>query len=449
MNTRLLEKFDRLVPRYTSYPTAPHFNASVGADTYATWLSDLPSGLPLSVYVHVPFCDTLCWFCGCHTKLVNRYAPVAAYLELLEREIGLVRDHVGTGHPVHHMHWGGGSPTILHPGDILRLGRALTSALPMAAEAEFAVEIDPRELPPATIDALAEIGVNRASIGVQDIDETVQRAVNRVQPMAMTVAAAVGLRRAGIHAINLDLMYGLPYQTIDRVRATAEFAIDLEPDRIALFGYAHVPAMKRHQRMIDTAALPNASARLAQAEAVAERLVVAGYVPIGLDHFARPEDPLAQAVAAGRLRRNFQGYTTDEAEALIGFGASAIGRLPQGYVQNAVPTHAYRDAIQAGRLATSRGCPIDAEDRLRGAVIERLMCNLRVDPAALCAELGADPETFRPEMAALDDFVRDGVIDRSGGTIAVREEARPLVRCVAAVFDGYLRQGETRHSRAV
>ncbi|NNG04476.1 MAG: oxygen-independent coproporphyrinogen III oxidase [Inquilinus sp.] len=449
MDSRLLEKYDRLVPRYTSYPTAPHFDGSVGADSYAAWLSDLPDGMPLSVYVHIPFCDTLCWFCGCHTKLVNRYEPVTAYLRLLEREIGLVRDRIGIGHAVRHMHWGGGSPTILHPNDILRLGGALAAALPMASDAEFAVEIDPRELPPAAIDALAEIGVNRASIGVQDIDETVQRAVNRVQPMAMTVAAAVGLRRAGIRAINLDLMYGLPHQTIDRVRATADFAIDLEPDRIALFGYAHVPEMKRHQRLIDAAALPDGTARLAQAEAVAERLVAAGYVPIGLDHFARPDDPLARAAAAGRLRRNFQGYTTDDSAALIGLGASAIGRLPQGYVQNAVPLHAYRDAMKAGRLATVRGRPIGAEDRLRGAVIERLMCNLRVDPARLCAEHGADPDTFAPEMAVLEDFVRDGVLDRTGGAITVREEARPLVRCVAAVFDGYLRQGETRHSRAV
>ena len=424
MNRALLEKYDRLVPRYTSYPTAPHFSASIEAATYAAWLSDLPAGSPLSVYVHVPFCDTLCWFCGCHTKLVNRYEPVAAYLRLLEREVGLVRERIGKGHPVRHMHWGGGSPTILHPDDILRLGGVLAAALPMSADAEFAVEIDPRELPPASIDALAEIGVNRASIGVQDIDETVQRAVNRVQPMAMTVAAMTGLRRAGIGAINLDLMYGLPHQTIERVLATADFAIDLEPDRIALFGYAHVPAMKRHQRLIDAAALPDSEARLAQADAVAERLLDAGFVQIGLDHFARPDDPLARAAAAGRLRRNFQGYTTDGAEALVGLGASAIGKLPQGYVQNAVPVHAYRDAIEAGQLATARGCPIGAEDRLRGAVIERLMCNLRVDPAELCAEFGADPETFAPEMAALDEFVADGVVDRADGAITVREEAQ-------------------------
>ena len=449
MDIDLLEKYDRRVPRYTSYPTAPHFTTSVGAGVYERWLASLPAAVPLSLYLHVPFCDSLCWFCGCHTKIVRRYRPVADYLDLLLREIDMVAGRLGGGRPVSHLHWGGGSPTILAGADVLRLGRRLRDRFALEPDAEFAIEIDPRGLEDEVIDALAEIGVNRASIGLQDVNPRVQQAINRVQTLETTASAADRLRAAGIRSLNVDLMYGLPHQTVEYMRATVQAALSLAPDRISLFGYAHVPGMKPHQRLIPEETLPDGPERLAQADAASAALASAGYRSVGLDHFARPGDPLAEAAATGRLRRNFQGYTVDRAPALIGLGPSAIGALPDGYVQNAAPMHVYRDAIGAGRLAIVRGAVLSREDRLRRAVIERIMCDLRVDLAEVCAVYSESPAVFAPELARLTEFVDDGIVDISGKVIRVRSDARPLLRCVAAVFDAYLDPAGQRHARAV
>ena len=449
MDLRLLEKYDGRVPRYTSYPTAPHFDASVNAAAYDRWLADLPDTVPLSLYLHVPFCDSLCWFCGCHTKIVQRYSPVAAYLDLLLREIDMVADRLGAGRRVSHLHWGGGSPTILPPGDILRLGLGLADRFALEADSEFAVEIDPRGLGAGAVDALALIGVNRASVGLQDINPRVQRAINRVQTLEETAAVVESLRVAGIRAINIDLMYGLPYQTVAGMEATVSAALSMAPDRIALFGYAHVPSMKPHQRMIPEEALPGTADRLAQAETAAAALARAGFRRIGLDHFARPDDPLAKAVEEGRLQRNFQGYTVDGAPALVGLGPSAIGALPGGYVQNAAPMHLYRDAIESGVFATARGTVLTRDDRLRRAIIERLMCDMEVDLAAVCSRYAEPPDRFRAERDRLAGFAADRLVEIDGPTIRVRPEARPVLRCVAAVFDAYLDPAGGRHARAV
>ncbi len=449
MDISLLEKYDRRVPRYTSYPTAPHFKSSVDSSVYMRWLASLPPTMPLSVYLHIPFCDSLCWFCGCHTKIVRRYGPVSDYLELLLREIDLVAGHLGDRRPVSHVHWGGGSPTILAADDLRRLGRRLRDRFALRPDAEFAIEIDPRGLEDGVIDALAEIGVNRASIGLQDINPRVQKAINRVQSLETTASVADRLCAVGIDSLNVDLMYGLPFQTVKDIRATVEAALTLTPDRISLFGYAHVPGMKAHQRLIPEEALPDGPARLAQADAAAAALTAAGYRQVGLDHFACSGDPLANAAGAGRLSRNFQGYTVDRAPALIGLGPSAIGSLPGGYVQNAVPMHLYREAIDAGRLATARGVALDREDRLRRAVIERIMCDLRVDLAEVCAAYSESPALFAPELARMTDLADDGIVDVAGPEIRVRPDARPLLRCVAAVFDAYLDPVGGRHARAV
>ena len=446
---RLLDRYDRPVPRYTSYPTAPHFDNAVTAGVYERWLACLPSDMPLSLYLHVPFCDSLCWFCGCHTKIVQRYSPVSAYLELLLREIDMVAERVGEGRPVSHLHWGGGSPTILTPDDIRRLGRRLRQRFSPTPDAEFAVEIDPRGLEQSGIDALADIGVTRASIGLQDINPTVQKAINRIQTLEETASVAGRLRDVGIRALNIDLIYGLPYQTVACVQATVEAALSMAPDRIALFGYAHVPHMKSHQRLIPEDALPDGRERLDQADAAAEALEAAGYRRIGLDHFARAEDPLAVACEAGRLKRNFQGYTVDVAPALIGLGPSAIGALPEGYVQNAAPMHSYRDAIEAGSLAVQRGIALSRDDRLRRAIIERLMCDMTVDLAETCAAFSVPVSQFDPELECLETLERDGLVELDGPVITVPADARPLLRCVAAVFDAYLGQSTARHARAV
>ncbi len=449
MTPELLTKYATQVPRYTSYPTAPHFGPAVEAARYRAWLAALNEGEACSLYLHVPFCDTLCWFCGCHTRVVNAYAPVAAYVNLLSREIELIAGALASRYPVTHVHWGGGTPTILTAKDFLAITACLRRHFDFAREAEMAVEIDPRGLPWDTVQALAEAGVTRASVGVQDFSPTVQASVNRIQPYVVTARAIDLLRQAGIRDINLDLMYGLPHQTAESLVETVDTALGLRPTRIALFGYAHVPWMKRHQRLIDESKLPGPLDRWWMFTAATERLRERGYVAIGLDHFARPESPLAHALAERKLRRNFQGYTTDQANVLLGFGASAIGSLPQGYVQNETRIREHREAISGGRLSTTRGVTLSADDRLRRDIIERLMCYLAVDLEDVCREHGANPAQYTAELRALGPFADDGLVTLDGARITVSEEARPLVRTVCAVFDAYLAPGEARHAAAV
>jgi oxygen-independent coproporphyrinogen-3 oxidase len=447
MRSNMLKYLDRRVPRYTSYPTAVQFGPGVDARLYEGWLAASPADAPVSLYIHVPFCAELCLYCGCHTSVARRYGPVAAYLELLEKEIALVAGVLGS-RTVSHIHWGGGTPTILQPHDFMRVMTALRAKFVIPPPADIAVEIDPRSLTREHVAALAAAGVTRASLGVQDFEERVQLAVRRMQSFEQTEAAVRWLRDFGIANINLDLMYGLPYQTVTTIAATARRALALDPDRIALFGYAHVPWMKRHQRLIPEAALPDSTKRFAQSCAAAEIFSATGYQRIGLDHFARDSDPLARCQREGRLHRNFQGYTADEASIQIGFGPSAIGSLPAGYVQNAPGMIAYRNAILGGRLAAARGRAVTNEDSLRGQIIERLMCDLRVDVARLCIMHDASADHFAAEFFRLDELAQDGIVERSSGTIIVPEHARPFVRTVCAVFDAYLLDDDTRFSRA-
>ncbi len=450
MDFETLTRYDRPLPRYTSYPTAPHFDTAITGETYAAWLTAVPPDQPVSLYLHIPFCDSLCWFCGCHTKITQRYAPIAAYLEHLIGEIDRVAGLIPGRPPVSRIHWGGGSPTILEPADFLAISRAIDARFDRTAACETSVEIDPRGLDQAMVDALAAAGVNRASIGLQDINPDVQAAVNRYQSLAETETVLSRLRAAGILRNNIDLMYGLPRQSVDDVARSTQAAVDLGADRIALFGYAHVPWMKRHQRLINEDELPDGRARWQATEAAATVLLQAGYTRIGLDHFARPDDPMAVAQAAGRLRRNFQGYTDDQARTLIGFGASAIGELPDGYVQNQSPIHGWSRTIAEGGLATVRGFALDDQDRLSRAVIERLMCDMSVDLAELAGEWGADPAIFDDEIARLAPLEGDGLAVRGPGrTITIPEDARALMRVVAAGFDRYLGRSAGRHSRAV
>jgi oxygen-independent coproporphyrinogen-3 oxidase len=437
------------VPRYTSYPTAPHFHAGVTGEVFRGWLSALPKGMPLSLYLHVPFCDTLCWFCGCHTTVVNAYSPVANYLGLLMKEIEIVAAIVGPGHPVTHIHWGGGSPTMLAPDDVRKLGAALKSHFEFAPGAEFAIEIDPRGLKDEMVAALADAGVTRASIGVQDFDLKVQQAINRIQSFEETRSAAERLRAADIGALNIDLVYGLPHQTMDSVKNTIEQSLTLTPQRFAVFGYAHVPHFKKHMQLIHDEALPDGEARLAQYELTHAMLTARGFAAIGLDHFARIDDALAVAQREGRLARNFQGYTEDNAPALIGLGASSISALPQGYAQNKPDVPEYRKAILASALAVARGIVLADDDRLRRAIIERLMCDLAVDLDAVAKPFGKSAADFQPELAALASYVADGTVEISGAKITVPPASRAAVRLVAAVFDSYLSKGNAIHAAAV
>jgi oxygen-independent coproporphyrinogen III oxidase len=434
---------ERAVPRYTSYPTAPHFSSVVGAETYAAWLAALPAQATLSLYLHVPYCSELCLYCGCTTKAVRQVAPVAAYADLLRSEVELLGAAIG-GRRVVHLHWGGGTPSILG-GDVLvdlagRLGRAFD----FTRIDEHAIELDPRRLTRKLAAVLARMGITRVSFGAQDFSPHVQRAIGRIQPFDMVEAAVAMVRAEGIVDVNIDLMYGLPKQTVGDVIRSAEAAASLGPSRIALFGYAHVPWFKPHQKLIDTASLPGAAERMAQMHAAAETLEECGYIAIGLDHFALRCDDLVRAAHAGKLRRNFQGYTTDAADALIGLGASSIGRLPQGYVQNAPDVASYARAIAAGRLAVVKGIAFSDDDRRRAAIIERLMCDFAVDLDKHGGVAG-----FTAELEAVDALARSGIVARAGRRIVMTEEGRPFVRLVAATFDAYLAQNNKRHSVAV
>ncbi len=318
METVLLEKYAAAAPRYTSFPTAPNFHSGIDAERYRAWLGELPVGSRVSLYVHIPYCESLCWFCGCHTKATRQYAPVGAYLQQLLNEIELVKAALPKGCSVRSIHWGGGSPTMLTSGDISMLATSLHTAFDVASDAEFSVEIDPRGLTPDRISALVLAGVTRASFGVQDFNPTVQKAINREQSPALTKAVIDTFRNAGVQAINVDVLYGLPHQSTRILVETLLKVLRLEPNRIALFGYAHVPWLKRHQRMIDESALPGTEERFRASQLAAELIRAWGYQPIGIDHFALPDDSLAIAARAGRLHRNFQGYTDDECDALIG-----------------------------------------------------------------------------------------------------------------------------------
>lgn len=447
MKPETLSLLDRRVPRYTSYPTAPHFTPVVGEEAYRGWLSRLSPVEPVSLYVHVPFCAVLCWYCGCNTRVVRASRPMDDYLDQLATEADLVGASLPGRLPVGHLHLGGGTPNQLNPAQLERLFLTLADVFAISEGAEVSVELDPRRLDAAQVETLASLGVTRASLGVQDFDPVVQRAVNRVQPFELVARAVDDLRNAGIEAINFDLMYGLPHQTVDGVTHTAELAAGLRPDRIALFGYAHVPWMKRHQARIDEAALPDAAARSAQEQAAAARLVGLGYKRIGLDHFARAKDPMAVRLREGGLRRNFQGYTTDPCTTLIGLGPSAIGAMPDGYVQNHADPVAYREALSDHRLPVARGCALTPDDLFRRDIIERLMCDLTVNLGAIAARHGADPR--RLDLDGVDALATAGICERRGLEVSVPEANRPLVRLVCAAFDAYLGDGGARHSRAV
>jgi oxygen-independent coproporphyrinogen III oxidase len=449
MTKDLLQKYDKLVPRYTSYPTAPHFSGEVAGPHYAEWLKALPADMPVSIYVHVPFCDTMCWFCGCNTKITRRYDPVEAYLETLLAEIDLIAETLGRKHPVNHIHWGGGSPTILAPEDTIRLAAHIGDRFSVNDETEFAVEIDPREVGADHLAALKQSGLTRASIGVQDINPIVQKAVNRIQPVEVTRGVLDGLRDLGVNAINMDLMYGLPHQDVAGMKRTVDAVLDMQPDRLALFGYAHVPWMKTHQKKIDEAVLPGRDDRHAMMMAAAERLCENGYRWIGLDHFAREGDALTRALDAGKLHRNFQGYTTDPCPALIGVGASSIGSMPEGYIQNHTPVNTWRTSVEKGGLPTAKGYALTREDRLRRRIIERLMCDLTVDVKAACEQADMTPNILLPSFDALHDAEQDGLCQIDGWRITIPENRRIFMRSVAVAFDQYLQAGAQRHSRAI
>jgi oxygen-independent coproporphyrinogen-3 oxidase len=445
----ILHKYaDARLPRYTSYPTAPHFSDGVGVGTYSDWLSTLPASEPASLYLHIPFCRSMCWYCGCHTTITRQDQPILAYLDVLQEEIRLVAERAPSGLNIGEVHFGGGTPTIVEPQEFATLVNLLRRYFAFSEATSIAVEIDPRTLTPDMAAALGGSGVRRASLGVQSLDRKVQVAINRIQSEEQTAEAVHMLLAAGVESINFDLIYGLPHQTVASCVETAERVAAMRPDRLAVFGYAHVPSFKKHQRMIDETVLPDSAARVVQAEAIAATLIDAGYIQIGLDHFALPGDELALAWQNRTLRRNFQGYTTDNCNSLIGFGASSIGRLDDGYVQNEVALGLYARHISSGRLATAKGYRLTAEDRLRAEIIERLMCYFEADLPAICARHGFDAAQILDGAVRLPEMTADGLVTVNDGVVRVDEAHRFVIRSVAAAFDAYLAQSSRLHSRA-
>jgi oxygen-independent coproporphyrinogen III oxidase len=444
---RKLGLFDARVPRYTSYPTANHFKPTVGPDDFGSWLSAVPIGQSVSLYVHVPFCRRLCWFCACRTQGTSTAAPLRAYLDTLKTEINMVADALPEGVTLERLHWGGGTPTLMTAEMIEELGEAIAARLPFAANHEFSVEIDPNEIDDARLDALARAGMNRASIGVQDFDPMIQETIGRPQSFAVTKAAADGLRARGIRSLNVDILFGLPHQTDKRISESVQQVLSLSPDRVALYGYAHVPWMARRQSMIPTDALPSPEARLALYETARQLFLWDGYREIGIDHFARPGDSLEVADREGRLRRNFQGYTDDTAAALIGLGASSISRFPQGFAQNNASTSAYQGAIRDGRFATARGHVFSPEDLVREAMIGALMCDFRIDFGKIGAQFGMTPAEVATRLDGIDDAF-PGMLAHEAQAIEIREGARPLARMIARFLDTYA-VNEGGHSAAI
>ncbi len=419
------------VPRYTSYPPAPAFHAGVGAREYADSAARIPADEAVSLYLHIPFCHELCLYCGCHTSVTKRPERVTQYGRVLHREIELVAGLWPQARRVSHLHFGGGTPNILSGADMDALFAALRRSFDFSHCREIAMELDPRAVTQEQAQTLAAVGVTRVSLGVQDFQPDVQRIVRREQPYELVAQVCGWLRDAEIRRLNFDLMYGLPLQTPATVAATARMVTVLAPDRIALFSYAHVPQLKKHQQALEDYGLPDKYALLAMDQAARDVLTAAGYVEIGMDHFARPDDPLAVALRNKTLRRNFQGYTDDAAAALFGMGASSIGQTPDGFFQNARDVRDWQTLVDSGLLATVRGIIASDEDRLRAAVIERLMCFLACDI----------PEGFDQELEALRLYEAAGIIAREGRSLRLTTPHRMAIRVIARVFDRYAGQG--------
>jgi oxygen-independent coproporphyrinogen-3 oxidase len=440
----LVRRLDVAGPRYTSYPTVPVWSERFGADEHARALERAAQlNRPLSLYVHIPFCRDLCSYCGCNVIITRDQRRVERYLAALAEEAALVAERLGSRRSLSRVHLGGGTPTFLDEKQLLLLWRALTAPFEVLRGAELAVEINPVVTRPAQIELLAELGFNRLSLGVQDFDTAVQQTINRVQSIAETRQSIERARALGYRSVNLDLIYGLPRQTLASFRRTVAEVVALRPERVALFSFAFVPSVKPHQRRLPLAELPSAPLKLELFQAAHDDLTAAGYRAIGMDHFALPGDELALAVERRALGRDFQGYTSERAPHTVALGMSAISNLGDAYAQNYKSLAAYEAAIESGRLATERGLALDAEDQRRRDVIHALMCNFEVD-------LGADgARHFARELQALGGLAGDGLVQLDGGRITVTPLGRLFVRNVAMVFDAYLRPGTATFSRAV
>ncbi|HGY55916.1 MAG TPA: oxygen-independent coproporphyrinogen III oxidase [Caldithrix abyssi] len=446
VDIELLKKYDRPGPRYTSYPTAPYFHEEIGTETFLKHIrqDDKAGGTqPLSLYFHLPFCDTLCYFCGCNMMVTRNRQKIENYIDYLEKEIQLLRPHINSARKVAQLHWGGGTPTHLSPEQIKRLGEIIHHYFDFTDNAEVSVELDPRELTRRHMEALADVGFNRCSMGVQDFNPQVQKAVNRIQPENITRQVVLWARELGFNSVNIDLMYGLPFQKSTTFSQTIDTILDIDPNRLAVFNYAHLPEMIKHQRLIKNEWLPTAEEKLQLLKLSIEKLTGAGYEYIGMDHFAKPDDELTLAMKQGTLYRNFQGYSTHSGLNLFALGISSISMLSDLYVQNYKKLDDYYQAIDEGRLPVVRGVQLNEDDRLRREVITELMCNFRLEKKKIEEKYSISfDEYFAYALSQLESFQDDGLIVLHAERLTVTTPGRLLIRNIAMNFDAYLQKKE-------
>jgi oxygen-independent coproporphyrinogen-3 oxidase len=438
----------RPVPRYTSYPPATAFREDIDETAYRAQLANIAADKAISLYIHIPFCRHLCLYCGCHAFATQRDDRVETYLSALESEIDLVSSVLGRRQNVSHLHFGGGSPNRLTNPQMRRLFEKLCASFDFSNIGEIAMEIDPRLTDGEQISTLSACGVTRVSLGVQDFDPEVQKVIGRIQPFDQVAKVCEGLRSQGDIKINFDMMYGLPLQSADSLALAARQALSLQPDRVAYFSYAHVPQMKPHQKALESHPLPDKYELLAQEMAGRGVWEQAGYLPIGMDHYAKPEDGLVKAHKRHYLRRNFQGYTDDQADCLIGLGASSIGETRDGVFQNERDLEAYEKKIIEGHMATVRGYRFSEEDKWRGAVIQELMTYMSCDVAAIAKSFGVLPDSYSDAFKILQPLVDGGVIHRQGDKVILTTEHRQAIRVVCAAFDAYLGKIKAPSSKA-
>ncbi len=440
--TTLLEKYSKPGPRYTSYPTAPYFHEKF---TEEDWRAELAASQDaargLSLYFHIPFCDTLCYYCGCNMVATGEYSKAYQYLEYLDKEMARVAELTDPARRVKQLHFGGGTPTYLRPQDIRRLMGLIRNRFTLADDAEMGCEVDPRELSREHLAALRESGFNRLSIGVQDLEDKVQKAVNRVQPEGLIKEVYGWARDLGFASINMDLIVGLPHQTVDSFARTLEKVVAWSPDRLAVFSYAHVPWMKKHQKLIMEKDLPNFATRLDLQQLIHDKLGAAGYVNIGLDHFAKPNDEMVKAQNSKTLWRNFQGYTTHKDCDIYAFGVSAISQTPETYMQNEKNLKQYQEQVGAGHLPVERGLRLTRDDQIRRDAITKVMCDLELEKAVFAANWDIDFDSyFADALIDLQPLVEDGFVTLDDRYVAVTELGRLFLRNIAMCFDAYLKQ---------
>ncbi|MBL0338764.1 MAG: oxygen-independent coproporphyrinogen III oxidase [Rhodospirillaceae bacterium] len=436
-------------PRYTSYPSAHHFVPQTNESPYRQWLENIGYHKAVSVYIHIPFCRELCWFCGCHTKITRRHKPIYDYIQVMLQEIKMLQHFIKGKGTLVNIYFGGGSPNLLEDSDLRSILTNVSSIFKIVTLRESSIELDPRTTSPEKVALYSSLGFNRVSIGVQDFDPKVQLSINRFQPYSLVEKVVKNLRAAGIDQINCDLIYGLPHQTLGNFRNTLEKTISLNPSRIAIFSYAHIPHIKKHQRMIDATWLPSPKEKLSLYLLAHEFLQENGYTAIGIDHFAKPADPLTIAFKNHTLKRNFQGYVSDDTEVLIGIGSSAISHFPQGYVQNSPNMPEYQDLVGNNTLPTIRGWQMSKDDQLQKTVIDELLCFMRVDLEEISKRFAVDPSYFKKELDTLQSLESLGIVKTSGYVVEIVSQYRMTARVVASVFDKYHSTMAGRYSKVV